>query len=276
MITDRFFAKQHGGAWGSGSPWMYRLVSLPFLEIGLIVAIVGYRTYPDGIVKNQIDDLLKASIALSNELNISSFRHCDDNTSMLGNILIGHSSGAHIALLFLVQRLQMSLQQKETETSYGLDFDCYIGLSGVYSIHHHFDYETYRGVQEISPMKPACEFTTEAFKQHSPIISLLRSFSSWSESQIQIILSALPPLLFVHGSEDTTVPFTSSADAAYTLRSMGVQNCSEYYIPCIGHEETVFDLMFGGGTRDICLHFITTRVNPTSMLDDKCMLKSKL
>ena len=33
----------HGGAWGSGLPWMYRLVASSFLEEGMNVAIIGYR-----------------------------------------------------------------------------------------------------------------------------------------------------------------------------------------------------------------------------------------
>mmetsp|Transcript_5282 Transcript_5282/g.7871 ORF Transcript_5282/g.7871 Transcript_5282/m.7871 type:complete len:296 (+) Transcript_5282:112-999(+) len=53
----------HGGAWGSGMPWMYRLVALPFLEeLRMAVVIVGYRTYPDANVSEQVDDLVSAAI----------------------------------------------------------------------------------------------------------------------------------------------------------------------------------------------------------------------
>jgi len=256
---------------------MYRLVSLPFLDMGLIVAIVGYRTYPDGNVENQVDDLLNASIALSNELkNSLKPRRDHDDGTWLGNIIVGHSSGAHIALLFIIRRLHMLALQKETAIAQGLEFDCYIGVSGVYSIHHHFDYESWRGVEEISPMKPACDFTIDAFKSHSPVLSLFRSLSSCSEADSSNMVSALPPLLLIHGSEDSTVPFTSSADAAYMLRYMGVQKCTEYYIAGAGHEDTIMDLMFGGVTREICSSFITSRANHVSSLDENCTFKSKL
>ncbi len=33
--------EKHGGAWGSGSPWIYRLVASPFLEKNMVVAVVG-------------------------------------------------------------------------------------------------------------------------------------------------------------------------------------------------------------------------------------------
>ncbi len=39
---------------------MYRLVDLPFLELGMTVANVGYRTYPDTDVTDQVKDLCQA------------------------------------------------------------------------------------------------------------------------------------------------------------------------------------------------------------------------
>jgi hypothetical protein len=68
----------HGGAWGSGKPWFYRLVTKPFLEMGLAVAIVGYRVYPlcgsprkndadRGGVRTQVDDLEAAFGKLTQE-----------------------------------------------------------------------------------------------------------------------------------------------------------------------------------------------------------------
>ena len=58
----------HGGAWGSGLPWMYRLVAAPFLEdLNMAVAIVGYRTFPDADVPGQVQDLERAADLLYRE-----------------------------------------------------------------------------------------------------------------------------------------------------------------------------------------------------------------
>ncbi|KAL3896535.1 MAG: hypothetical protein SGARI_007142, partial [Bacillariaceae sp.] len=58
----------HGGAWGSGKPWFYRLAALPFLRMGLAVAIVGYRVYPlSQTVQDQVDDLEAAFETLVEE-----------------------------------------------------------------------------------------------------------------------------------------------------------------------------------------------------------------
>ena len=55
----------HGGAWGSGKPWFYRLIATPFLRLKLAVAIVGYRTYPTGTIDVQVLDVQLAAIELS-------------------------------------------------------------------------------------------------------------------------------------------------------------------------------------------------------------------
>ena len=47
----------HGGAWGSGSQAMCRLVAAPFLERECAVALTSHRTYPDGNMQDQVDDV---------------------------------------------------------------------------------------------------------------------------------------------------------------------------------------------------------------------------
>ena len=49
--------QKHGGAWGTGEPWLYRLTALPFLENNQAVVVVGYRTYPDGLIQDQVNDV---------------------------------------------------------------------------------------------------------------------------------------------------------------------------------------------------------------------------
>jgi acetyl esterase/lipase len=65
--ANKLVAFVHGGAWGSGFPAMYRLVAKPFLNKGMTVAILGYRTYPTTDVKGQVDDLEQALESLRRE-----------------------------------------------------------------------------------------------------------------------------------------------------------------------------------------------------------------
>jgi acetyl esterase/lipase len=63
---------------------MYRLVAEPFLKQGWTVAILGYRTYPDGTAKDQCDDCAQAIKCLADEF--PEWRRGEMT-------VIGHSSG---------------------------------------------------------------------------------------------------------------------------------------------------------------------------------------
>jgi len=192
----------------------------------------------------------------------------------MGNCLMGHSSGAHIALLLLVERVRYRIRiQNNTNHSQRwksvipFEFDSFVGLSGPYGISHHFDYEAGRGVEEISPLKPACGSSRQNFHAHSPAIQLVQLQSKCCDSMVGSSFEHLLPrnMLLVHGVEDTTVPFTATAEAGYLIRSCGVRQCEELYLSKTGHQETVLQFMVGGKTKDAVhswLQRVTSLSNP--------------
>lgn len=259
----------HGGAWGSGMPWMYRLCATPFLEADMVVAIVGYRTYPDGNVQDQVDDLESAAKVIATK-----YPHLVKRPSnvpineWMGITLMGHSSGAHISALMAVERIERCIQQKrDCLDSDTLHFDNLVGLSGVYSISHHFDFEAMRGVEQLSPMMPCCGYTRDSFDHFSPAIrlqSLLsRNFTLGCGKNVRVddlVHRLIPDMLLIHGVEDSTVPFTSTSEAARIFRSCGVRSCKERYQIC-GHPDVVMQLMLGGLTRNIVMDWIQNADN---------------
>jgi acetyl esterase/lipase len=210
------------------------------------VAVVGYRVYPDGNVTSQVLDLEAAYDKLSKLYPDL----CGQNRQKRdkGVIVIGHSSGAHIGLLMIVQQIKRSVHVEDSAENISFSnnpfVDKFIGMSGPYSISHHFDYEAARGVEELSPMKPACGFSREQFRTNSPAIGLQDFMTSVKDKGA--ISRLFPRSLLVHGIEDGTVPFTATSECARTLRSCGVTNCEEYYAPRTSHEDTVVQLMLGG------------------------------
>lgn len=251
----------HGGAWGSGLPWMYRLAALPFLQEGWAVAVVGYRTYPDGNVKIQVDDLELAAATLADRYPQLS-RHVT---------VMGHSSGAHISLLMIVDRAKRRIKEAHDAltTSRGsasknrlptrdhpLSIDSFVGLSGPYDISHHFDYEAARGVEELSPMKPVCGYNRNAFRTNSPALRLQDCLADINECHVRSLDNFLPPMALMHGIEDDTVPFTATGEAARILRSCGVTKCQEIYLAATGHQDAVMHLMLGGRARDATMTWI--------------------
>lgn len=267
----------HGGAWGSGLPWMYRLCALPFLEQGWAVAIPSYRTYPDGTALDQVQDAEQALQCLQ-----ETYPHYFSSNPKSHVTLAGHSSGAHIGLLLLAHRArrQLSLEQDEKETlslssssssdnsKSAAKIDAFVGLSGPYDISHHFDYEAARGVEELSPMKAACGMTRAGFRRNSPALYLLDSLASINENNgsEQNIAATLPRrILLLHAIEDDTVPFTSTAEAARVLRSCGVTQVEELYVgPGTGHQDTVMQLMLGGPTQEAVMAWMLKDVSSSA------------
>lgn len=219
----------------------------------LAVAIVGYRTWPDGSVEVQVKDLNAAYSKLSKE-----YPDLCGPTRVprsIGLVVMGHSSGAHIGLIMIVEQTEKVILWNESKTriknkrlkdaSVPL-VDKFVGLSGPYSISDHFDYEAARGVEELSPMKAACGYSREQFRLNSPALRLQDFLVSIDEHGDLCPEAFFPRTLLLTGIEDSVVPFTATCCAAQALRSCGVSNCNEIYIPSAGHEDTVIQLMLGG------------------------------
>lgn len=255
----------HGGAWGAGHPWMYRLVAPTFLKLNFAVCIVGYRTYPDAkdIIEDQIKDVQRAWEKcgyILNELVVP----ISDSKSWVGNVVMGHSSGAHVGLLMLVEWIgdQMKTSQSvkmRSEQQYPWIPNYFIGLSGPYDISYHFDYEGGRGVEQISPLKPICGHTRENFNRASPVKRLLALLPKQTDDSStrsgDTIQQLMPPILLMHGIEDTVVPFTATSDAGRQLRSCGLR-CDEIYLSETGHQDVIMHVMLGGKAKEIILDWL--------------------
>lgn len=278
----------HGGAWGSGQPWMYRLVAPSFLKRNFAVVIVGYRTYPEAqTIDEQCGDVKlawnKCEEVLNNLVVPITHDECVDErdeveeNGWVGNVIMGHSSGAHVALLMLVDMIGGWMSKNDeaeatmiTNSSSGSSNSKYpwtphyfVGLSGPYDISYHFDYEAGRGVEQISPMKPACGHTRDNFHKASPVKRLLSLFGKQRIEEKEAmsdratsIQQLTPPILLVHGIEDSTVPFTATSDAARTLRSCGLKVCDEVYLEETGHQDVIMHFMLGGVARDVVMDWL--------------------
>ena len=223
----------HGGAWGSGFPLMYRLAAKPFVKEGYPVAIVGYRTYPSADVVGQIEDVANAL-----EFLYSMFHLELSNNKKI--IFVGHSSGAHLGALGILRG--------------ELSVDAFIGVSGVYDIPSHYIYERSRGIERCSPLAPACGGSSlYQWKANSPT-RLAKALSSLSSKKAH-----LPPMLFIHGENDTTVPYTSSMNIALLLQQVSCNGAVALEVlPDVEHIETALHLMFGGSTSERVLGWLSS------------------
>ena len=263
----------HGGAWGSGKPWMYRLAALPFLEANQAVAMLGYRTYPDADVNGQVEDIGSALDVIA--------RTRPDLLDDKGRIdsLVCHSSGAHIGLLHVLEAARESFAMERNATALSTTGSVvmptstpigrFAGISGVYCIPSHYEYERGRGVDQLSSLRAANGPGHDGFREASPVYRLecfdgangeeecvLLSAESDEDSREAMVLdNHVPDMLFIHGVDDNVVQYNQTNIIVDAIQSsLGEPGrCQEVLIENIGHADTVLHLMFGGVTRDFLL-----------------------
>lgn len=104
----------------------------------------------------QVDDLAAAMRWISCNMGLIGFDAVPEV------FLMGHSSGAHIALLYLIRRAKKDTREDQRAAREGSDgvgvgeggelgqveveveVEGFIGLSGVYDVHRHYLYESWR------------------------------------------------------------------------------------------------------------------------------------
>lgn len=197
----------HGGAWGSGRPWQYLMVAKRFASIvrACHVAVVGYPVYPQASILQQRDAILQA---------VQYFKHQHADTSAQPIVLVGHSSGANVALLAVMDPAHQHQVQ------------AFFGLSGVYDINSHYLFESNRGVQHISPMAAAAG-GEDGFDNCSPHKVLERRLSSKRSFNLDDPFLEEGPMnlptcmFFLHGTKDTVVPVSSTMQVVGLIQQYG-------------------------------------------------------
>ena len=117
-------------------------------------------------------------------------------------------------------------------------------------------------------MQPICGRTRENFRRASPLHQLLSLLATQRGGTLQRLM---PRVLLVHGVEDTTVPFTATADAGRRLRGC-LGRCEEVYLAGTGHQDVIMHLMLGGPARDTVLEWLS----PAPKERDGTQLQSRL
>lgn len=177
----------HGGAWGSGTPFMYRLLGIAMANKGFNFIVVGYRTFPCASMRSQVNDLKLAVRFIHNLKGKSELEGIGKESPIF---LCGHSSGAHISLVLLLEH------RPELDFIKG-----FIGLSGVYDLWGLYKWHQCMGIHNVGPMRVA-NGGLESFDANSPIKIL--------EQSTKDIGSQKHNFLLIHSKKDTIVPSSLS------------------------------------------------------------------
>ncbi|MCR9071223.1 MAG: alpha/beta hydrolase [Alphaproteobacteria bacterium] len=167
----------YGGGWKNGRKDDYRFVARALTTAGYTVAIPDYRLYPEVTFPAFVEDGAAALAAIVRRLDRPA-------------ILMGHSAGAHIAMLLTLDRSRLEAA--------GLDVDATvkatIGVAGPY---------------DFLPLS-------------NSLRTILAPDGNAEASQpITYARGDAPPILLMHGQADTTVKPRNTANLASALEAAG-------------------------------------------------------
>jgi len=173
----------YGGSWKRGDRANYRFIAEALTSRGHVTVIPDYRVYPDVRFPTFVEDSA-AAVAWVRE-HIDAFGGDPDRI-----FLMGHSAGAHIAaLLILDERYLTEVEVPDTAVR-GM-----IGLAGPYA----FDPLQYRSTRPVFI--------------DTPDLDMARP--------ITFVDGQKMPFLLLHGEDDTTVYPANSKEFASRIRSAG-------------------------------------------------------
>jgi acetyl esterase/lipase len=113
----------HGGGWHMGRPEDYHFIGRTFARAGYVVVLPGYRLGPDGVYPHMLED---GAMAVGwTAANIAQFGGDPSHV-----VLMGHSAGAHTAVMLALERQWLGRQGLPDDFIKGA-----VGLSGPYAFY---------------------------------------------------------------------------------------------------------------------------------------------
>ena len=186
----------YGGSWKNGERDQYRFVGEAFARRGYVTVLPDYRKYPDVVFPEFVHD---AAAALKwVRQNIAA--HGGDANKIF---LMGHSAGAHIAALVLLDPTYLKRVGLDAASVRGM-----VGLAGPYA----FD-----------PVK---------LRSTRPVFEHLTNHDV--ARPVTFAKKGAPPFLLLHGSTDGTVLPLNMREMAAALEKAGGR-VEQELIPDTGH-----------------------------------------
>lgn len=193
----------YGGRWQSGDRREYEFAAQALTSRGFVVVVPDYRLYPEVVFPAFVEDGARA-VAWTRQ-NID--RYNGDPTRIF---VMGHSAGAHIALL-------LALDERYVRAA-GLDSGVIAGAVGL------------AGPYDFLPFTSA------------DVRALMGPEEQWRVTQpISHVDASDPPVLLMHGTDDALVKSENALNLAAALEASGA--CASVLLyENVGHVELLLGL----------------------------------
>ncbi|MEO0590342.1 MAG: alpha/beta hydrolase [Pseudomonadota bacterium] len=202
----------HGGSWRSGDPEDYGFLARAFAPDGFLVVLAGYRLVkdeaPDGVYPAMIEDTASA-IQWAHSCIA---RYGGDPDRIL---LMGHSAGAYNVVMTAMERRWLSEPAAGSEALGAEAIAAVIGMAGPYDFYP-FD----------SPSTLAA-FGNAADPEATQVFNHARADA--------------PPMLLIHGENDTLVRPRNSRELAQLIETAGGDVTLKLY-PEMTHNDPLISL----------------------------------
>jgi acetyl esterase/lipase len=189
----------HGGSWQTGSKSQYRFVGSALAEQGYLAVVPNYRLSPDVPFPVFVADAARAVAWTLRNIG----QYGGDPRRVF---VMGHSAGAHIAMLVALDRRYLAAAGASADDLRGA-----IGLSGPYDFA--IDSDLLRSVFGAAPEPRATQ-------------------------PVEYVRGDAPPLLLIHGTDDRVCWVRHSITLSERIRAAGGEADLRLY-PGLGHGATV-------------------------------------
>ncbi len=193
----------HGGFWVAGNKEAAITSIMPFLEMGWNVVNVEYRLGAQALAPAALEDCLCALRWVAQPAQLMNY-----NIDPQKIVVMGESAGGHLAL---------SLGM--IPDSAGLDGECTDGrtpLPKVAAVINWF------GVYDVPDVIDGPHKQGAAMRWFGSLPNKMEIAKR--VSPMTYVRSGLPPIMTIHGSADTTVPYEQAVKLKADLDRVGVQN----------------------------------------------------
>ena len=191
----------HGGGWHGGGKSAFGRAALPrYAETGYVAASINYRL--SGVAKfpAQIEDV-KAAIRW---LRANADRYNID-TDRIG--LIGGSAGAHLVALAGATSAEDGLEGDGPHLDESSRVQCVVARSGIYDLRPEIiGREGSNDFAVVGLLGDTAQEKADLAKKASPVLYLDRDD---------------PPILIIHGTKDTRIPFRAAEYVVEELKKAG-------------------------------------------------------
>ncbi len=193
----------HGGSWRSGSPVDYGFLARAFVPRGFVVALAGYRLHPTAQYPAMLEDAARAIALTHQEVD----QYGGDPTRIT---LAGHSAGAYNVIMAGLEEQWLEREGLSSDQLNGI-----VGLSGPYDFY--------------------------PFDSESTINSFGEAAQPEGTQPVNHVRADSPPILLVHGEQDTLVKPRNSRELADRLTGAGAKVSLQLY-PSMNHNDPLISL----------------------------------